>query len=133
MTHHRQEVPPDPRDCLNPAVLARLRRLGPDFPGKLIVLFLEHTPGRLDAALAGGKSGDWKAVEDAAHSLKSSAGNLGAGRLYEAAERTELAAAEARAAGENGKRELDTLLSGLEAAYREARDRLEALAAGLRT
>lgn len=63
---------------LDPAALARLRELGgEDLIAKMIDLFLENTPKRIQAALQGEKSGSWHEVERAAHSIKSSAANLG--------------------------------------------------------
>jgi HPt (histidine-containing phosphotransfer) domain-containing protein len=64
---------------LDHTVLEKMRNLGGDkFIGELIDLFLEHVPKKLEEALAGEKSGDLDAVERAVHSIKSSAGNLGA-------------------------------------------------------
>lgn len=113
----------DSRDYLDRNVISRLEKLGTGFPRKLITLFLEHTPRRLDTAIAGGRAGDWKAVEDAAHSLKSSAGNLGAVRLRDLADRVENAAAAGRAGGGAlGKVEgLDALLAEMEDAYAKTR------------
>jgi HPt (histidine-containing phosphotransfer) domain-containing protein len=62
----------------NPAALENLHRAGGSpLVRQLIQLFLEHHPKRIAAAQEGEKAGDWKAVELAAHSMKSSAGNLG--------------------------------------------------------
>jgi HPt (histidine-containing phosphotransfer) domain-containing protein len=116
------------REYLDPGVISRLEKLGAGFPRKLITLFLEHTPRRLDSALAGGRAGDWKVVEDAAHSLKSSAGNLGAVRLRELADRVEMTAAEGRATGR--MESLEALLAELEAAYARTRDLLIAIRDG---
>lgn len=113
----------DRQDYLDHAVLDRLKTMGAGFPNKLIALFLEHTPRRLDTALAGGRAKDWKAVEDAAHSLKSSAGNLGAVRLRELADRLE----EAAATGREGNGSLDvlsSLLAELESTYARTRELL---------
>lgn len=60
------------------AALEKLRALGGvPLLTKMIDLFLENTPKRIAAAHGGEKSGDWYEVERAAHSLKSSAANLG--------------------------------------------------------
>lgn len=116
-------------EYLDPGVIARLEKLGAGFPRKLIALFLEHTPRRLDTALAGGRAGDWKAVEDAAHSLKSSAGNLGAVRLRELADRVEAAAASAAAPSgrAEGNAEVTALLAELETAYARTKELLIAI------
>lgn len=63
---------------LDAEALGRLRRLGGDkLVGEMIVLFFEHAPGRVEAAVAAEKAGDLEQVSAAVHSLKSSAGNLG--------------------------------------------------------
>jgi len=48
-------------------------------------LFIESLPGYLDQIRSGIRNGDAQAVERAAHSLKGSVGNFGAGRSYAAA------------------------------------------------
>ena len=64
--------------AIDPAALQRLRDLGGDaLLSKMIDLFLENTPKRIQAALDGERTGNWHEVERAAHSLKSSAANLG--------------------------------------------------------
>lgn len=74
--------------------IARLHRLGgPEFVDKMIDTFLAHTPGRVAALQAGGKSNDLEAVRQAAHSLKSSAANLGARKLRDLCENLEQLAA----------------------------------------
>lgn len=57
--------------------------------GKMIDILLTNAPQRLEAARAGEKQGDLKAVERAVHSLKSSAGNMGAMQMMELAGRIE--------------------------------------------
>jgi CheY-like chemotaxis protein len=126
----------DKGNFLDRTVLARLGKLEPNLPRKLVDLFLEHTPGRLDSALAGGRAGDWKAVEAAAHSLKSSAGNLGAHRLRHLADRVESLAASmgasagaAAATGDRGNPaaragELGALLGDLAETYARTKQHL---------
>jgi HPt (histidine-containing phosphotransfer) domain-containing protein len=81
-------------DPINPGRLAQLRRLGgPPLVRKLIVLFLEGVRSRIAAARGGVGEGRWKVVEDAAHSVKSSAGNIGATGLQALAGRIESLAA----------------------------------------
>lgn len=90
------------------AALQRLRRAGgADLVRKLIALFLENLPLRLQAAVAGVQSGNWVDVERAGHSLKSSAAYLGLRELSDAA-----AAVEAIAA-QGGAPELLPLLNGM--------------------
>lgn len=75
------------RPTVDPTALERLARLG---GAKLVrdmtELFLTHGRERLDALQAGASAGDADAVARAAHSLKSSAGNLGARQLQHTAE-----------------------------------------------
>jgi len=67
---------------LDPNVLDRLREWGgPELLGRMIELFLELGPDRLGSLRTGLAEGDFEAVGRVAHSLKSSAGNLGAERL----------------------------------------------------
>jgi len=72
---------------LDPEVLAGLRELETDDdPGlfsELVELFLTDTPPRLRALEHALGCGDSKALEEVAHSLKSSCGNLGASALAE--------------------------------------------------
>ncbi len=71
---------------IDPAALERIHKIGgAKLVGKIIALFLENAPQRLEAARQGERSGDLAAVEQAVHSLKSSAGNVGATRLQELA------------------------------------------------
>lgn len=111
-------MPNDP--CVDDAALAKLRDLGgPEFLVKLIDVFLKNVPERIGAARAGERAGDLEAVEQAAHALKSSAGNLGAARLRDLAARIE-DLAEAR-----GSEGLSALLDELETAFAAVRARLE--------
>lgn len=106
---------------LDPAALERLMRIGgQEFLVEMIELFLEHAPQRLAAARAAFDAGDITAVYRAAHSLKSTAGNLGARALQSVAER-----AEARAAAEEVGT-LPALLDDMNQAYERVRPQLEA-------
>ena len=105
---------------IDPKGLARLNKIGgPLFVKKMIDLFLEEAPDRLTAARRGEQAGDLIAVAEAAHSLKSSAQNFGAGRLSGIAGEIEL---RARA---NRREDLSTLLSESETAYNIAKVWLE--------
>lgn len=107
------------------AALDRLRDWGGE---KLVVemlrLFLENSPLRVDQIRAGTSSGDASEAEKGAHSLKSSAANVGARDLRAvAAEMEEVAHAE-------DVEGLKVLLPRLEEAYASARARLEAIQRG---
>jgi len=100
---------------LDPAALANLRRLGgDDFLAKMIDLFLEHTPRRVQAARAEQQAGNLPGVALAAHSIKSSAANLGARALQDLAARLE----EAATASQTDV--CATLVPELEAAFQQA-------------
>jgi two-component system, sensor histidine kinase and response regulator len=80
---------------LQPEALVRLHRLGGNrLVGEMIALFLTHGPEKVAALQAGAAAGNAPQVERAAHSLRSSAGNLGARRLQQTAATLETAAAE---------------------------------------
>ena len=110
---------------LDESVLERLRKVGGDeFPGELIDVFLKHAPKKLEEALTAEKNGDLVAVERAVHSLKSSAGNIGAEALMELAGRIE------QLAGEKKGESIPSLLNELEEAFSRLRSRLEMLRKG---
>jgi len=97
---------------IDPQGLMRLNKIGgPDFVGQMIDLFLEEAPERLIAAREAEKAGDFGAVADATHALKSSARNFGAERLADLAENIEMKARS------QGGANISTLLDGLEQAY----------------
>ena len=92
MDRHEEDekVPPPLQDQ---TVLESLLRYGPpSFLVQLIQVYLETTPGHVDNAETSFAAGDWKALTFAAHSLKSSAGNLGLPRMLDAVQRLEFAA-----------------------------------------
>ena len=71
-------------------VLTRLHKLGGEtLVRRMIDLFLENAPKRVEAARLGDQDGDLEAVRQAVHSLKSTAGNLGAITLQELAGKIE--------------------------------------------
>jgi HPt (histidine-containing phosphotransfer) domain-containing protein len=104
---------------LDPAAFVRLREWGGDeLLRKMIDLFLQNTPKRMEQIRAGVRDGDAEAIEDGAHSLKSSCANLGA----EAA-RSRAAAMEQL--GEDGRlEEARALLPELDTHYGETVDAL---------
>ena len=74
-------------------VLEALLRYGPpSFLGRLIEVYLETTGPHVDSAENSAAAGDWSALVFAAHSLKSSAGNLGLPRMLDTVKKLELAA-----------------------------------------
>src|SRR5690349_10309880 len=83
---------------LDPAAMARLQQLGGNaFAGKMIDLFLDFGGQKVVAARTALTSGNLGALEEAAHSLKSSAGNIGAARVKDLSQRLEQLAKEQRA------------------------------------
>ena len=112
----------DPADCIDGAALGRLRRVGEDkLVKQMIEIYLDYAPKMLHNALAGEQAGDCLAIEHAVHSLKSSAGHIGATAVHDLARRLESLAR---------KKEFDALrplLRELETAFEQARLRLEEL------
>lgn len=103
------------------AALERLLRIGGQpFLLEMIDLFLAHAPGRLAAARAALGDGDHHRLYGAAHSLKATAGNLGARRLQAVAEEVERRSRAGEAAS------LPALLDEMDRCYEGVRERLEA-------
>ncbi len=71
-----------PAPVLDPAVIETLRQLTPpgeaDVLNEVLGLFLADVPGRMARLRAAWQDGDAGGVQRAAHSLKGSAGNIGA-------------------------------------------------------
>ncbi|MDX1661957.1 MAG: Hpt domain-containing protein [Gemmatimonadota bacterium] len=110
----------DDADGFDPRAIERLRRLGgEELVRRMAGLFVSLGEERVAAARAGVTYGDLDTIERAAHSLKSSAGNVGAVALQAHAERVERAAAEGR------REEADAGVEAMEAAFAEARARIE--------
>jgi len=75
---------------LDTAAIARLRKLGGEkFVGDMIDLFFQYAPQRLAAARAAEAAGDFQALEQAMHPLKSSAGQIGARQVQDLATQIE--------------------------------------------
>ena len=75
---------------IDKSALERIDKVGgADLVGKMIDIFLTNVPQRLATAREGQQRGDFKAIEQAVHSIKSSAGNMGADALQELAGRIE--------------------------------------------
>lgn len=80
---------------LDPGAFVRLREWGGDtLVGKMVDLFLKNAPERMEEVRSGVAEGDPHRAERGAHSLKSSAGNMGAERLRILCQLTEDAAEE---------------------------------------
>ena len=72
---------------LDPVVIDSLRQLTPpgepDVLSEVLRLFLDEGPRRIDRLRAAWAAGDLTGVQRAAHSLKGSAGNIGAHAMHE--------------------------------------------------
>lgn len=112
----------DRRSRIDPEAIARLRRFGGDkLLSEMVELFVVGGAERLLAALDGIAVGDTEAVRFALHSLKSSAGLLGAAALQKLCARGEQLAAKGSGAA------LVSLAPELEAAFEMARERLRTM------
>lgn len=100
---------------------------GEDLIRKMLGIFLEHAPERMEQIRTGAGNGALDEVERGAHSLKSSAGNLGVRRLQSRAAEMEARAADGDADG------VRALLPDLESAYTEGSAALAELAESLST
>lgn len=113
---------------IDPQALERLREWGGDkLAGQMVRLFLKNTGTRMDQIRAGITEGDLVEAERGAHSLKSSAANIGAEQLRTMATRVESAALDAN---------METarmLLPDLESAYAVAMKELEVIERGIPT
>ena len=77
----------------DPAAIERLLKLGgPKFTLEMINLFGSYGAKKIAEARQARQSGDLAALADAAHPLKSSAGNVGAVRVQELAAQVEVSA-----------------------------------------
>lgn len=111
---------------IDPAALERLKEWGGDkLAGQMVRLFLKNSGTRMDQIRTGVGDGVTEEVERGAHSLKSSAANIGAEDLRTISTQIESAALE-----EDVDR-LDTLLPGLESAYGLAMAELKAIEEGM--
>lgn len=111
---------------IDPDALDRLEEWGgSDLILQLVQIFLEHAPQRVAQIRRGFDADGLEEAERGAHSLKASAGNLGARRLESLAGRIEegVSAGEPEAARD--------LVDELEAAFGEACEALERLREGM--
>jgi HPt (histidine-containing phosphotransfer) domain-containing protein len=87
----------NPPDAVNPAAIERLVKLGGGaFAAKMIGLFISYGGEKVAAARQAQSAGNLNAVADAAHPIKSSAGNVGALRVQDLAAKLEQSAREAK-------------------------------------
>ena len=87
------EIPSQLPPALDPAALAALRELNPgddSFFQDLIQIFLDDSPQRIAEIEQSLLKGDVRQLTLAAHSLKGSSSNFGAGRLRALSEQLEL-------------------------------------------
>jgi two-component system, sensor histidine kinase and response regulator len=109
------------QQVLDVSALDRLDRIGgPTFVVEMIELFLDHSPTRLAAARSAFLASDYRRLYRSAHSLKSTAANVGAETLKSLAERVE-----ALAAAENGA-DIASLVDEMDRSYEQLRKRLDA-------
>lgn len=91
------------------AQMARLKEWGGrELQTKMVDLFLTHAKGRMDQIREGVSDSEPETAETGAHTLKSSAGNVGAQRVQRLAQEAEILAEEGNLEG------LQSLLPGLE-------------------
>ena len=115
----------DETNALDPAALERLRKLGGDkFAGDMIDLFLSYGGKQVAEARTAWQAGNLAGVANAAHALKSSAGNVGAEQVRKLAAQTEQAA-------KGASNEAAAAVTALEQAFAETKPLLEAAKAGL--
>jgi HPt (histidine-containing phosphotransfer) domain-containing protein len=113
-------------EILEHSALDRLREWGGEkLLGQMIRLFLANAPGRMTQIREGIGGGDIKESEKGAHSLKSSAANVGAQQVRAIAADMERAAAGGDTAA------VSALLPSLESAFSQAVTALESVEKGL--
>jgi HPt (histidine-containing phosphotransfer) domain-containing protein len=113
-------------DIIDPQALERLREWGGDkLASQMVRLFLKNSGIRMDQIRTGVEGGDLEEVERGAHSLKSSAANIGAELLRTLATRMESAALQQNAD------DARSLLPKLESSYSDAMSELEKIEKGI--
>lgn len=109
-------------DVLDAEAIDRLRDWGGErLLGQMIRLFLDNSADRMDQIRTGRDGADLEEAGRGAHSLKSSAANVGAQRVRE------LAAEIERQCNAGQREDFLTLVPELEQAYASARDALVAI------
>ncbi|HYK91427.1 MAG TPA: Hpt domain-containing protein [Acidobacteriota bacterium] len=108
------------------SVMERLRRLGGDeLIGKMVDLFVQYAEPMLGRVVASCEAGNPDELERAAHSLKSSAGNLGAREVES------LAGSIERLAAEHSLEAIRPIVTELEKAFLRAKACLDEEKRGL--
>ncbi len=107
---------------LDPAALERLEEWGgPGLSKEIVQLFLDHGPVRMDQIRGAMDGEDLEAPERGAHSLKSSAANVGAHHVHKVASDVELAASD------GDLQRVRELIPNLEEAYAQATRELQVI------
>ena len=107
---------------IDPQALERLKEWGGEkLAAQMVRLFLKNSGTRMDQIRTGVSTDDPEETERGAHSLKSSAANIGAEHLRTLATRIESASLNQDLDG------MKTLLPEIEGAYAEAMDELRSL------
>lgn len=113
--------------AIDRGAIERLREWGGEaLPLRMIEIFLRHSPERIIQIRDGIAEKDAGEAETGAHSLKSSAGNVGALRLQTLCEAVETLAQSGDFVA------LKERLEELEGAYQEVREELEDLLEGMK-
>jgi CheY-like chemotaxis protein/HPt (histidine-containing phosphotransfer) domain-containing protein len=112
--------PGDASPVLDPEMLGELREEGQDFLDELIETFDHKTPARIAELADRFARGDLKAAALSAHSLKGTAGNLGAKRMWR------ICAALDTMARNGAVEQAASLIGDLRAEYRLVQDALHA-------
>ena len=111
---------------IDPQALDRLKEWGGDkLAGQMVRLFLKNSGTRMDQIRAGVSDDNLEETERGAHSLKSSAANIGAETLRTLATRMESAALDSNV------EDARTLLPELETAYADAMRELATIEKGI--
>ena len=111
---------------IDQSAIARLKEWGGlELPRKMIDLFLSHSPERMDQIREGFSTSEARKAETGAHSLKSSAGNVGAVRLQKLAQEAEFLAEK------EDMTALGEMLPEMEVAFGAACDELKSLLEGM--
>ena len=111
---------------IDPEALDRLREWGGDkLAGQMVRLFLKNSGTRMDQIRTGATDGDLEEAERGAHSLKSSAANIGAEFLRTLATQMESAALD------QNVEDAQQLLPELEVAYSDAMKELATIEQGI--
>ena len=112
---------------IDPDSIANLRALSPDdgdvFLKEVLGIFLDDTPVRIAELHSSRAAGDAGTFTRAAHSIKGSSSNIGAGELRAIAEQLE------HQSRQNGLTGLEPLLQQLEAAFTRVKVELDTIIA----